>query len=63
MSRSRRGAVVGIIAAAAFTAQAGAAGADDRSGSTEAMSAQGRVLLLYETIEKVRRLGRPFSPT
>jgi hypothetical protein len=54
MSRSRRGAVVGIIAVAAFTAQAGAAGADDRSGSTEAMSAQARVLLIYETTEKGR---------
>jgi hypothetical protein len=47
MSRSRRSAVVGIIAVAAFTAQAGAAGADDRSGSAEAMTAQGRVLLIY----------------
>jgi hypothetical protein len=47
MSRSRCGAVVGIIAAATFTAQAGAASADDRSGSTEAMTAQGRVLLIY----------------
>jgi hypothetical protein len=47
MSRSRRSAVVGIIAAAAFTAQAGAASAHDRSDSPAAITAQGRVLLIY----------------
>jgi hypothetical protein len=47
MSRSRRGAVAGILAAAAFTVQAGAAGAHDGGSGPEAMTAQGRVLLIY----------------
>lgn len=47
MSRSRSGAVAGILAAAAFTAQAGAASAHDGGSGPEAMNAQGRVLLLY----------------